>query len=145
MWRDDLRHLLLASEVPASFWRRTEGRERMTADFLAGAATCSIVPPPDIVNNALHSCMTVRFDERGSPLRVKALAMEFGGRDFLIVALDSVGVPTAHAARMRQAISDGTGLRPEDIVLTASHSHSTPFMEPLAGPHPRWPRRSSWQ
>lgn len=83
------------------------------AKLLAGAATRSIVPDPDLVNNALHSNMTVRFDERGSELQVKALALKFGDSKRLLLALDIVYLPNPHAEKMRRTISLATGL-PED-------------------------------
>ena len=36
----------------------------------------SAVPDQELVNNSLHSNMTVRFDERGSELKAKALALQ---------------------------------------------------------------------
>ena len=53
--------------------------------FLAGAAVRSMVPTPGMIDNTLHHPMTVRPDEHGSPLRVKALALTFGARRLLLV------------------------------------------------------------
>lgn len=105
-------------------------------NFFAGAASRSIMPAKEMVNNSIHSNMTVRFDELGSPLNTKALALTFGDKSFVLIALDIVSVRNSHSVAMRKAIAAGIGLKPDEIVLSASHSHSTPFLEPMDGPHP---------
>jgi hypothetical protein len=80
--------------------------------------------------------MTVRFDERGSELQVKALALSWQGTRRLLLAVDSILISDAHADALRAAVSKVTGVAQEEIVVTASHSHSTPFLEPLDGPAP---------
>ncbi len=96
----------------------------------------SILPDPQIVDNTLHGNMTVRFDQLGSELRVKSLALQFGGTQRLLLALDIVFVSDPHAARLRRAVMDATGVPDAEIVISASHSHSTPFLEPFDGPQP---------
>lgn len=104
--------------------------------FLAGVAVRGIVPTPEIVNNSLHSNMTVRFDEPGSPLKVKALAMTLNRKGFILVAVDNVVLRQVHCDPLRQDAAAATGLRADDVVISSSHSHSTPFAEPIEGPHP---------
>ncbi len=108
----------------------------MNAQFLAGAASGSIMPERDMIDNSIHSCMTVRFDEPGSPLRAKALALSFGERWLILIALDLAVLKNAHVDHIRAAVAEELGLDPKDIVLNCSHSHSTPFAEPLDRPHP---------
>ena len=105
-------------------------------DFFAGAASRSIMPAKEMVNNSIHSNMTVRFDELGSPVNAKALALTFGDKSIVLIALDISGVKNSHSDHMRKAIAASIGLEPDEIVLSASHSHSTPFLEPMDGPHP---------
>ena len=62
----------------------------MDSLFSAGTAERGVMPSREMVNNSLHSCMTVRFDEQGSPLHVKVLALTFDERTLLIVALDTL-------------------------------------------------------
>src|SRR2546426_5172492 len=104
--------------------------------FLAGAGVRGIMPSPEMVNNSLHSCMTVRLNEQGSPLQVKVLAMTFAERTLLIAALDTLRLYKVHSDLMRQSLAKATGVALEDIALCASHSHSTPILEPLGGPCP---------
>lgn len=114
----------------------TPEEQPMNTNLLAGAAARGIVPDPELVTNSLHSNMTVRFDERGSELQVKALALQFGQTQRLLLALDIVYVSNPHAEKMRQALARATGLPEDEIVISASHSHSTPFLEPFDGRQP---------
>src|SRR5881397_2916259 len=88
----------------------TPGGKAMKTNLLAGAAARGIVPDPELVNNSLHSNMTVRFDERGSELQAKVLALQFGGSKRLLLALDIVVISNPHAEKMRQALASVTGL-----------------------------------
>lgn len=108
----------------------------MNATFRAGAASRRIVPGPEMIDNSVHSNMTVRFDEQGSPLWVKALYLEFNGRGRILLSVDSVGATRAQCAVLREAVAHATRTTVDDVVITCSHSHSTPFLEPLNGPHP---------
>lgn len=111
-------------------------RDASGAAFLAGVAVRGVVPTPEIVNNALHSNMTVRFDEPGSPLKVKALALTLNRKGFVIVAVDNVVLRKPHCDVLRQDAAAAAGLTADEIAICSSHSHSTPFAEPLEGPHP---------
>ena len=108
----------------------------MTSSFLAGAAVRSMVPTPEMIDNTLHHPMTVRPDEHGSPLRVKALALTFGARRLLLVNLDLAGADVVKSGAIREAVAESTGVPAENIVVACTHSHSTPFLEPLDGPRP---------
>lgn len=105
-------------------------------NFLAGAASRSIMPTKEMVNNSIHSNMTVRFDEPGSPVNTKALALTFGDKSFVLIGLDIVAVGNSHSEPMRKAIAASIGVNPDEIILSASHSHSTPFLESMDGAHP---------
>jgi hypothetical protein len=106
----------------------------MSAAFLAGAAATDIVPTPEIVDNSQHSLMTVRFDERGSPLQAKALAMTYDEIDMILVAVDIVGFSCMQCDMIRETISKATGVGVGEIIISVSHSHSTPMPEPEGGP-----------
>ncbi len=109
----------------------------MSTQFLAGAAVRDITPTPEIAGkHSLRPWENVRFDELGSPLRVKGIAMESGDMRVILLALDLVGLENAQCDAIRHEVSDAIGLQVEDIIVTASHSHSTPNCEPLDGPHP---------
>jgi neutral ceramidase len=108
----------------------------MNAEFLAGVGVRGITPSREEVDNSLHAAMTVRTDELGSPLQAKALALGFAQETRLLVALDLCYLPSEAAQMAIDALAAVTGLPRDAIVVSCSHSHSTPMIEPLVGPHP---------
>jgi hypothetical protein len=108
-----------------------------TNRFQAGAAMASIMPTPEIIDNKWHPQMAVRFDELGSPLFVKVLALSFDDRcEVLLVNLDTINIPRTSGDSLRRAIAGSTGVQHEDVTISCTHSHSTPFVEDLRREHP---------
>jgi neutral ceramidase len=108
------------------------------SEFLAGAASESITPSTEIIEGSLRqSASYIDFDQPpGSPLQVKCLVVTQGHVSIMLVALDLVGVIASHCEAIRQEIARAI---PDDtcrIIISASHSHSAPFPEPVSGPHP---------
>ncbi|MGI6355639.1 MAG: hypothetical protein GX937_06840 [Lentisphaerae bacterium] len=60
------------------------------------------------------------------PLHATAIVLEQGGKRAAIVALDWCFVCEQHTNTIRQAITEKTGLNPEHIQLSCSHTHSAP-------------------
>ena len=104
--------------------------------FHAGIATTSIHPSSVMIYKSLHHNMTVRFDQQGSEMFTKVLVMSLKNQVAVIVTLDLVVMYTEQAILLRQQIADQLGLRIDQIIVHCTHSHSTPFPEPLTGPHP---------
>src|SRR2546422_6965785 len=73
----------------------------MNTPFLAGAGVRGIMPSHEMVNNSLHSCMTVRLDEQGSPLQAKGSSHEARRRNS--VARSTRYSASIHRARARLA------------------------------------------
>lgn len=69
------------------------------------------------------------------PLFARVVAFEQGGRRVVLVTLDSIGFYGGTAEPLRRAILDTCGLRPEELFLAATHSHSAPglTLEPGKG------------
>jgi neutral ceramidase len=105
-------------------------------DFCAGVGVRDITPSSQLVDNSLHCAMTVQTNEHGSPLSAKALALSYAGTCRVLVALDLIYMIDPAARMVREAIASATGVAVEEIVVCCSHSHSTPFIEPLGRPHP---------
>ena len=104
--------------------------------FKAGAAGASIMPSPQIVANTWHPLMAVRFDEVGSPLQVKVLALTYGDHcNVLLVNLDTINIPQSSADNLRQAIADTLKIQTQDVFIFCTHSHSTPCIEDLGREH----------
>jgi len=104
--------------------------------LLAGVGVREITPTPEMIDDSLHRTMSVRLDEAGAPLLAKALALTQGDTQVMLVALDLCLVMTDQAELVRRRAAEFLGWPPETILLSCSHSHSTPFLEPLDGPHP---------
>lgn len=62
-------------------------------------------------------------------LEINALALETGGTRALMVSLDNCGPSTQALTDMRQHMSEVTGIPMENIILHATHSHTTPILE----------------
>ena len=71
------------------------------------------------------------------PLSARVVAFEQEGRRLVLVALDSIGFYDGTATPLRQAILDTCRLQPGELLLAATHSHSSPglTLEPGKG-HP---------
>ena len=71
------------------------------------------------------------------PLSARVVAFEQEGRRLVLVALDSIGFYGGAATPLRQAILDTCRLQPGELLLAATHSHSSPglTLEPGKG-HP---------
>ena len=108
----------------------------MADQLTAGVAVRDIMPTKEMVNNALHCVMTVRMDELGSPLKTKTLALSMGDTILLLVVVDLCHLKQDQSNMIRQRIGERTGVPVDHIVVSCSHSHSTPFAEPLDGPYP---------
>lgn len=108
----------------------------MADEFAAGVAVRDITPTPEWVQNRTNRAMTVRSDQPGSPLKIKTLVLSLGNTTTLLVAIDTCVLDQDHCDLLRKAISGKTRVAIDHIVVTSSHSHSTPFVEPLDEPHP---------
>ncbi len=72
------------------------------------------------------------------PLRAGALSLagshEANGGEALIMTADVIGYDLPFAAAAKMNIAAATGLLPQQIVLTATHTHGGPFFYPWAMP-----------
>lgn len=66
-------------------------------------------------------------------LHATALVIDDGARQVALVALDMMVVGDAFTQRTRERIGRETGLPPESILLTCSHSHNAPAAAGLLG------------
>lgn len=108
----------------------------MSATFKAGVAVRNITPTRKLLDNSSHPTMTVRMDEFGSPLNVKALALCFDGKSQILLAYDLANMRDSAANLIRNVVAGATGLTVNDVVLSCSHTHSAPMLDPVEEPHP---------
>lgn len=107
-----------------------------TQTYLFGIAKCDITPPVGI-KLAGWKGLTESSTGVCQRLRSVAMAMDDGQTPVLFVTADWVGF-TERTAALRQLIHERTGLPPEQIVLSASHTHRGPVTRekdaPFKGP-----------
>ncbi len=90
-----------------------------------GVATTDITPPLGVT--------LMGYDPRlaesvGHPLRAEALSCESAGGAWILVCADVCAFAAPLAEVLRQEIARRTGLPPEAVVLTATHTHSGPHV-----------------
>lgn len=102
--------------------------------LMAGAAKRCVTPPawvPYLTSSGNGTCEP--FDGVHDDLYARALVLDDGRRSIAVLSVDAVGYDNAilgpdrnFTAELRSRIAGRTGLSPEGVMLTASHSHSTP-------------------
>jgi Neutral/alkaline non-lysosomal ceramidase, N-terminal len=91
-----------------------------------GIATADITPPLGVML-AGYGSRKDGADEVGHPLRAEALACkDTAGGGWVLVTSDVVGYPIELVERVRTVAAKATGLAPEAICISATHTHSGP-------------------
>lgn len=95
-------------------------------DWKAGSAAVDITPD-EAVHLSGYASRTKPFVSVASPIYAKALALEDAtGRRAVLLTTDLVGFNVPVADAILAAVTAKTGLRREQVLLTASHNHSGP-------------------
>lgn len=104
----------------------------MTSTFQAGAAKVDITPPLTIPYLGFEPRHAL-FQGVHDPLCARAVALDSGTTQAILLATDSIGFSNAllgpgrnFTAEVRTRIRAKTGVPAGNILLTASHAHSTP-------------------
>jgi len=101
------------------------------AELRAGVARVDITPsqPCRMAGYAGRTNLSTGVHD---PLSARAVAFEEGGKRLVLVSSDIIGYKGEMAEHMRGAILNACKLRPEELVLTAIHTHAapTPSLEP---------------
>lgn len=94
------------------------------AEFRAGIAVRKITPDPLLpVSGGVGPSNPVQKSE--GDLNVRALVYEQGQTRVAIVSVDFLGFPAVLGDRVRAKVS---GIKPENILIGATHTHSAPDM-----------------
>lgn len=97
--------------------------------FRAGAATGKITPP---VGSIMGNSYGITVSEGvHDDLYAKALVFDKGGVKAAFIALDLISLPHGIVARTRELIAQRTGIPGANIIMTATHVHAGPQMNPL--------------
>ena len=68
-----------------------------------------------------------------APLAARAMALTDGRRRTILVNLELCGTPHDQAARIRAAVAARTSCKPEQVFVTATHTHSGPSLGGMIG------------
>ena len=99
----------------------------------AGFAQTDLTPPVGIELCGFGFFLRRRSNGVYEPLYAKAMAVEAGGTEVLIVACDLVGLTREIADEVRSYASERTGVPVEAIMLCCTHTHSGPATGDLVG------------
>jgi hypothetical protein len=91
-----------------------------------GAAEVVITPPAGIPMAGYYSTrlMTGVHDD----LHAKAIVIESDGHRAALVGCDLIGIPPAIIEEARQLVEKGTGIPGENVMISATHSHTGPLI-----------------
>src|SRR5687767_1548005 len=94
------------------------------AELRVGRAAVKITPPAGIPMAGYYS---IRLAEGvHDELYAKALVFEKDGVKAALVACDLVGIDRSIVEQARKAIEAGTGIRGDQVMISATHSHTGP-------------------
>jgi hypothetical protein len=68
-----------------------------------------------------------------APLMARAAVLANGEETLALVTLDLYGLQSEAAQRLSQAIAGRTGLKPEAVLVTCSHTRAAPYTTPVVG------------
>jgi hypothetical protein len=104
----------------------------MDGDVSWRAGTASIeITPDEPVWLAGYAARTRPSQGVVSPLFVKALALEdAAGERFVLLTADLIAIPGAIADDVRAHLAGKHGVRPQNVLLAASHTHYGPELRP---------------
>jgi neutral ceramidase len=94
-----------------------ESRQTPAARLRAGAAKAEITPKP--------GDLTIATDSIRDPLFARVVVVDDGSNCAVLVGLDLGGVSTALASDAVTRASAATGCRPENVIVSATHTHSS--------------------
>jgi hypothetical protein len=101
------------------------GRQAASSGFQAGAARLEITPGwPQWLDG--YGNRTAPSEGVYQPIYARALYLAARGGEALVLSAEVLAFDRPQAERLRQAIARATGLAPELIVLTATHTHCAP-------------------
>lgn len=134
-----MKHIHMSVLLLGSVIATTHAAETRTAPaWKAGAASIDITPEGPVWM-AGYGARKKPSEGVSQKLYAKALALEdsTGGR-MVMVTLDLIGVPREIRAGVERQIRERHALRPESLLLNASHTHSGPSPNPRGVPDPAY-------
>lgn len=99
----------------------------------AGVARTCLTPFAGVELTGWGYYIERRWQTVADDLRATALVVDDGSRQTVLVTLDLMVIDATFTERTRQRIATATGINPEAILLTCSHSHNAPAAGGLLG------------
>jgi hypothetical protein len=101
--------------------------------LLAGFAARDVTPPLTIPHLGFHPHRQGQFSGIHDPLFARALVLSHGRQHLAVLSVDAIGLSRDllgpgrdFIAELRQRASQGLPLRPEAVMVAATHAHSVP-------------------
>lgn len=97
-----------------------------SADFKAGAFAVDVTPElPISLNGSMQDRTAVLIHD---PLHARCFVFDDGTSKIALVVVDSCMVPDAVMLDAKKRIKEATGIPPENVCLSATHTHSAPTL-----------------
>ncbi len=95
--------------------------------FRAGASVIDVTPTtfPVIVNGGFFAANATKANDR---LQARCLVLDDGGTRVALCVLDTCLIPREFADEAKREIQKVTGLPPERIMISATHTHTAPSL-----------------
>jgi neutral ceramidase len=103
------------------------------SQLFAGVARTSLTPFSGVELTGWGYYIERRWQTVADDLRATALVVDDGERQVALITLDLMVIDATFTERTRQRIATATGLSPDAILLTCSHSHNAPAAGGLLG------------
>ena len=98
--------------------------------FRAGAHVEDISPThfPVTINGGLKQVLSTGIED---PMMARCLALDDGGRQLVIAVIDACMVPLEIVVEAKGLVSMETGIPPERMLISATHTHSAAALTPV--------------
>lgn len=106
--------------------------EEAVPQFRAGAFAIDVTPTelPVIINGSMREHTSSKIVDR---LHARCLVLDDSREQIAIVVVDSCMMPRSLLDEAKQLASEATGLRPDRILISATHTHAAPSVMPVLG------------
>ena len=99
------------------------------APFRAGAATSNVTPPLGTsINGNMHD---IRAAQVHDELHARCLVLDDGATALAFAIVDCCMIPDAVVGVAKRRIEDATGLPPDRVMISATHTHSAACSAPV--------------
>ncbi|MEO2048428.1 MAG: LamG-like jellyroll fold domain-containing protein [Pirellulales bacterium] len=118
----------------------TSMMQQAVAEFRAGAVSVEITPTmfPVLINGGMLSKSASKVN---TPIHARAMVLDDGSTQMAIVVVDSCMMPRELLDEAKAKAAQSTGVPPENMLISATHTHSAPASMAALGTEadPRYP------